>query len=111
EALKKSMENEVTKRFGDTDSEAIREHLDAMISERLQKQTYQVQMRSLASIMQEHHIETIDLLKVDAEKCEWDILSSIADETWPNIRQVVVEVHDKEGTTAGNIARLLRDKG
>ncbi|MCZ0786627.1 FkbM family methyltransferase, partial [Dickeya solani] len=111
EALKKSMENEVTKRFGDTDSEAIREHLDAMISERLQKQTYQVQMRSLASIMQEHHIETIDLLKVDAEKCEWDILSSIADEIWPNIRQVVVEVHDKEGTTADKIARLLRDKG
>ncbi|ACS85223.1 FkbH like protein [Musicola paradisiaca Ech703] len=111
EALKKSMENEVTKRFGDTDSEAIREHLDTMISERLQKQTYQVQMRSLASIMQEHHIETIDLLKVDAEKCEWQILSTIADEIWPNIRQVVVEVHDKEGETADNIAQLLRDKG
>nr|WP_153508291.1 FkbM family methyltransferase [Dickeya oryzae] len=111
EALKKSMENEMTKRFAETDSEAIREHLDTMISERLQKQTYQVQMRSLASIMQEHHIEAIDLLKVDAEKCEWDILSSIADEIWPNIRQVVVEVHDKEGTTADNIAQLLRDKG
>ncbi|WP_033576304.1 FkbM family methyltransferase [Dickeya chrysanthemi] len=111
EALKKSMENEVTKRFSDTDSEAIREHLDDMIGDRLRKQTYQVKMRSLASIMQEHHIETIGLLKVDAEKCEWDILSSITDEIWPNIRQVVVEVHDKEGTTATKIAQLLRDKG
>ncbi|AGO55262.1 polyketide synthase PksL [Serratia plymuthica 4Rx13] len=111
EALKKSMENEVAKHLGAVDGEVIREHLDAMIGERLQKQTYQVQMRSLASIMQEHHIKTIDLLKVDAEKCEWDILSSIADDVWPNIRQIVVEVHDKEGTTAEKIARLLRDKG
>lgn len=111
EALKKSMENEVAKHLGEMDSEVIREHLDAMIGERLQKQTYQVKMRSLASIMREHHIETIDLLKVDAEKCEWDILSSIADEVWPNIRQIVVEVHDKEGVTAEKIARLLRDKG
>lgn len=111
EALKKSMENEVTKRLGNMDSEVIREHLDAMIGKRLQKQTYQVQMRSLASIMQEHHIEAIDLLKVDAEKCEWEILSSIADEVWPNIRQIVVEVHDKEGVTADKIAQLLRDKG
>ncbi|RNM14882.1 FkbM family methyltransferase, partial [Dickeya undicola] len=98
----------VTKRFSDTDSDAIRDHLDDMIGDRLQKQTYQVRMRSLASIMQEHHIETIGLLKVDAEKCEWDILSSITDEIWPNIRQVVVEVHDKEGTTANKIAQLLR---
>ncbi|OKP52612.1 polyketide synthase [Serratia marcescens] len=111
EALKKSMENEVIKHLGDLDGEVVREHLDAMIGERLQKQTYQVQMRSLASIMQEHHIKTIDLLKVDAEKCEWDILSSIADDVWPHIRQLVVEVHDKEGATAEKIARLLRDKG
>ena len=111
EALKQSIQNEVTKRFGNIDKEVMLEHVNTMLNDRLQKQTYRVQLRSLSSIMREHQIDKIDLLKVDAEKCEWDILNSISDKEWPKIHQVIVEVHDKAGSTASKIANMLQDKG
>jgi FkbH-like protein len=39
-------------------------------------------------------VERIDLLKIDCEGSECAVLAGIADEHWPLVRQVVVEVHD-----------------
>ncbi len=45
-------------------------------------------------MIREHGLERIDLLKLDAERSELDALAGIADEDWPKIRQMVIEVHD-----------------
>jgi FkbM family methyltransferase len=52
-------------------------------------------VESLSRIMQEHNIGKIDLLKIDAECSEVDILCGIAEEDWPRIRQLVIEVHSR----------------
>lgn len=48
----------------------------------------------LSKIIRERGVQQIDLLKIDVEKSELDVLLGIADEDWPKIRQIVVEVHD-----------------
>ena len=50
-------------------------------------------MWNLSEFLQQHHIDRVDLLKLDAEQSEEQILAGIADEDWPKIRQIVVEVH------------------
>ena len=68
------------------------------------------QLLSLPDLMVEHSIESIDLLKLDAERSERDILFSIEEHIWPAIRQVVVEVH--EGIEASQaIEQLLAKHG
>jgi FkbM family methyltransferase len=54
-------------------------------------------LRTLSEIVDEEHIDRIDLLKIDAEKSEQEVLAGIRDEHWSLIRQVVVEVHDAAG--------------
>ena len=111
-ALRQTMVNEYSQRFESADSDALREHLDGIIDARLQKETYQCQLRSLSSLMKVHQIEEIGLLKIDAEKCEWDILRSIEPDDWKKIRQIVVEVHDSgDGKLSKQIADLLREQG
>ncbi|NEZ54551.1 SDR family NAD(P)-dependent oxidoreductase [Leptolyngbyaceae cyanobacterium CCMR0081] len=111
-ALRQAIINEYSQRFEATDMETLGEHLDGMVDARLQKETYQCQLRSLSSLITEYQIEEIGLLKIDAEKCEWDILSSIAPDDWPKIRQIVVEVHDQENwKLSQRVTALLREKG
>ena len=111
-ALRQAMANEFAQRFGDGEDEALRQHLDAMVDARLQKEAYTCRLRSLSSLMREHQIDSIGLLKVDAEKCEWDILRSISPEEWQKIRQIVVELHDSEdGELSRRITALLRYNG
>jgi FkbH-like protein/FkbM family methyltransferase len=109
DALRQAMENELIAK--DQSKESVQAHLDQMVKDRLKKETYRCQLRSLSSLFTEHQIERVDLLKIDAEKCEWDILQSIQDAEWKKIRQVVIEVHDKEGKILTNIQTLLQEKG
>jgi len=68
------------------------------------------QMVTVSSVMREHNVQRIDLLKVDVEKSEVDVLSGIADEDWPKIRQAVVEVHDVDHRLE-QVTALLRARG
>lgn len=65
---------------------------------------------TLDDLILEHSIEQIDFLKIDAERSEREILFSIAPQTWPKIRQVVVEVHEGEGASK-EIEELLCKQG
>ena len=51
----------------------------------------------------------VDLLKIDAEQSEQQILAGLAEEDWPKIRQIVVEVH--EGTRRPGLVESLRRRG
>lgn len=84
---------------------------DEFLKDRLNKETYQAQLRTLSSIIEEHQIEKIDLLKLDAEKSELPVLQGIKDEHWPLIQQMVVEVHDQEGSIIAEVKALLQNKG
>jgi thioesterase domain-containing protein/acyl carrier protein len=61
-------------------------------------------------VVRERAIERIDLLKINVEKSEMDVLAGIAEEDWPRIRQVAMEVHDIDGRLA-RVQRLLSDHG
>ena len=56
---------------------------------------YNCEIITLSSFIHENKINQIDLLKIDAEKCEIDILNGISLNDWLKINQVVIEAHDK----------------
>lgn len=54
-------------------------------------------LRSVSQIMAEMKLERVDFLKVDVERAELAVLLGVDKSDWPKIRQLAVEVHDKEG--------------
>lgn len=112
EALRRAMENEVARNIEWRGREDVEAHLNEMVKGRLHKETYCCQLKSLSSLLKQYQIDEVGLLKIDAEKCEWAILKGIQDCDWRKIRQVVVEVHDRErGVISKQIEKLLKEKG
>lgn len=68
------------------------------------------QLKTISEIIREHHIEQIDLLKIDVEKSELDVLFGIEAQDWQKIKQIVVEVHDLEHRLQ-KITTLLKEQG
>ena len=60
----------------------------------LRPTTVTCQVMTLSQFVNDHGIDRIDLLKIDAEKAELEIFRGIETIDWRKIRQVVVEVHD-----------------
>ena len=85
--------------------------VDVLMQDRLASQTFVCQLRAISDVIQEQQIARIDLLKLDAEKSELAALTGIRDEDWPKIHQIVMEVHDREGSVLQAICELLRSKG
>eukprot|EP00731_Ephydatia_muelleri_P012822 Em0007g132a len=67
-------------------------------------------LRTLSAVLDEEIPGTIDLLKIDVEKAEWDVLMGIRDDHWPLIRQVVMETH-VVGDSVEMVVQLLQKKG
>jgi FkbM family methyltransferase len=65
---------------------------------------FQVPSTTLAGLIAEHHLESIDLLKLDCEGGEYPILLSAAPEVLQRIKNIALEFHEIEGS-----ARLLED--
>ncbi len=84
--------------------------VDLMVASKLRPRELTCARRTLSSVIAERNVERIDLLKIDVEKSELDVLLGIRDEHWPRIRQVVVEVQDRDGR-AGAVTNLLRRHG
>ncbi len=53
-------------------------------------------LRTISEVVDEHHLDRIDLLKIDTEAAESDIVAGVRSEHWPLIRQVVMELHNGE---------------
>jgi hypothetical protein len=69
-----------------------------------------VEMVTLERLMEDHSIDTLDLLKLDCEGSEWDILPA-AERVLPRIDQICMEFHCERGWTAGKLALWLRAHG
>lgn len=82
----------------------------AVVRAYAQRETVSCPMVSVSDVIRDHDLKQIDLLKVDAEGVEDEILAGIAEEHWPLIRQVTVEVHRGDDQLA-DVESLLRSHG
>lgn len=62
------------------------------------------ELRTLSSVIDEHKLQRIDLLKVDVEGFEEEVLNGLEERHWPLVRQVVLEA---ETPQAGAKLRAL----
>jgi FkbM family methyltransferase len=109
--LRAGILREWTERYPDEPSPEER-FLDDIIDSVLgQKQEIVCRLRTISQLIEETHTQGIDLLKIDAEGSELDILSGIRDDHWPAIRQIVMEIHDAEGSVATSIVKVLAERG
>ena len=92
------------------DADLSEELVDELLNERLQGERVACELRTISELIAEEGVERIDLLKVDVEKAELQVLGGIAEEDWPKIQQLVLEVHDLDGRLAV-IARMLAERG
>jgi len=86
----------------------LHQHAREILGERLKRQTYDCQIRTLSSVITERQIPHIDLLKIDAQKSEMAILQGIDESDWARIGQIVMEVHDLEGRLNTIVDMLFR---
>lgn len=113
-AIRRIVRNTVEKSLktkNDLAEDEIEAVVDQLMEGRLDVQTYPCQLRPLSDLIREENIEIIDLLKVDVEKAEWDVLCGIEDDHWKIIKQIVIEVHDREGSLLSRVVKLLESKG
>jgi tyrocidine synthetase-3 len=114
--------------FADRDQEAVtikaflqsreeekltEEQYDELLAQRLTTDTYTCRVKTLSRVIEENGIETIDLLKIDVEKAEWEVLEGIKPGHWPRIRQLVIEVHEMHQNRGllNRVTGLLESKG
>ncbi|HKX26695.1 MAG TPA: FkbM family methyltransferase, partial [Blastocatellia bacterium] len=85
------------------------EDVDAILASRFEAEKYECRVRRLADLISEEKIEKIDLLKVDVQRAEMDVLKGLGDENWEKVEQIVMEVHDQEGSESeGRLEELRR---
>ncbi|WET81661.1 amino acid adenylation domain-containing protein [Amycolatopsis sp. QT-25] len=77
---------------------------DDLIGDRLAVKRVPCRLRTLSSVLREHRIAHVDLLKIDAEGSEFAVLAGLSPADWKGIQQIVVEVHG--GETAALAASL-----
>lgn len=75
-----------------------------------QRQSVTCELKTLSQVIRENEIERIDFLKIDAEKSELDVLKGIEYDHWGMIRQVFIEVHNRDNRLH-IIKQLLETKG
>lgn len=72
-------------------------------------------LRKMSPVIDEVGVRTIDLIKIDAQRAEYDVLQGIEARHWPLIQQISMEVHDEAGSpTEGRVEQvtaLLAEKG
>jgi len=93
------------------DDESVEAFVDELTANRLRRATQECRLTSVSDIIRDNQIDKIDLLKIDAEKSEWEIVQGIAEHDWPKIDQLVIEIHDRTREMVQRIEHLLIAKG
>ena len=70
--------------------------------------TLSCELRTVSSVIDEHSIPAVDLLKIDVERAELDVVAGIEPRHWPLIHQVAAEVHDEAGLA---LREILAERG
>lgn len=61
-----------------------------------QRQFVSCELKTISQIIRDEGIQVIDFLKIDAEKSELDVLLGIEEGHWGMIRQIFIEVHNRD---------------
>lgn len=85
---------------------AVRDRIESIASSHVQ---VECRFDTLSGVIAQEEIESIDLLKLDAELADWEILSGVAAQDWERIRQIAMEVH--KGSDVTPISRFLVERG
>jgi FkbH-like protein/FkbM family methyltransferase len=109
-ALKAIIQNILT-RHSSPDTGPLDLFADDLLANRLESETCLCQLRRLSDIIIEEKIERIDLLKIDAEGSELDILEGIDEQHWDIVKQIVIEMHDRDGGRRRRLSQVLDEKG
>ena len=73
------------------------QYFDRLVENRIHGEKVVCPLKTLSQVMRENNIEQIDLLKIDAEKSEFDVLRGIEENDWCKIKQITIEAHDIDG--------------
>jgi iturin family lipopeptide synthetase A len=106
EVVKNYVLNQQAEPLGDENMVA---QIGELIDDRLHSRTVPAQLRTLSSVIAEEGIDQIDLLKINVEKSELDVLLGLHAGDWPKIRQIVIEVDQRENLVP--IGSLLEQHG
>lgn len=85
------------------------EELNELVDFANERETLEINLTTLSNIIENHLIDRIDLLKIDAEGSEFKILKGIKPYDWKKIKQIIVEVDNKE--SGREILDLLKSNG
>ena len=86
--------------------DAVREIIERASASQVQ---IECKFDTLSGVIARENIQSIGLLKLDAEFADWEILSGVKAEDWNRIRQVAMEVHVQ--SDAAPISKFFRDQG
>jgi FkbH-like protein/FkbM family methyltransferase len=92
-------------------AESVDGLVDELLTDRLNARTIECPIVSVSDIIRDHALSGVALLKIDAEKCELEILRGIEESHWPLIEQIVVEVHDRTRALLTEVQSVLGQHG
>jgi len=110
--LYKETNPDLVKEVEAMEPEAAKARIKEIVEEQWISEEVTVPMKTLDDCLKEEGLvgQVIEFLKVDVEGAELDVLLGISDDTWKNIKQLAVEVHDFDNRLE-EMQQLLRDKG
>ena len=111
EAAIRAIVTNMVEEASELEGDELERTVDELMSGRLDSQAYQCQLKPVSQIIREHGVEKIDLLKIDAEGSELDVLNGITESDWDKIRQIAIEVHDREGPLVKAVMERLEAHG
>jgi FkbM family methyltransferase len=92
-------------------SKTLQEGAVREIMEKLSASPVQIKCEfdTLSGVIARENIQSIGLLKLDAELADWEILNGLKVEDWPRIRQLAMEVHLESDVVP--ISHFLSERG
>lgn len=111
EAALRAVIDNVLARGGLGDAAERAQAVEHLLAGRLEAQVCRTPLVALSDVIDQHGVERVDLLKIDAEKSERAVLRGLREEHWPRVRQIVMEVHDRSGAEPRLLADELRARG
>jgi FkbM family methyltransferase len=85
---------------------AVREMTETILASAVK---IKCKFNTLSGVMAQENIQSIGLLKLDAELADWEILNGVKTEDWQRIRQISMEVHLESDVAP--ISQFLSERG
>jgi len=105
ELIRRYVENE--RRSGPPDRAEHLAHVEGLADKDFEFNECKCRLRDLSAVIDETGVATIDLIKIDAQRAEYDVLKGIADRHWPLVQQITMEVHDEaDSPTEGRVKEV-----